>query len=212
MQQRISWEFHIGANFWLIALDAKARYQPMRLELPAFLSEQGSSREKNMSEKTALLFEKFKALSIEVTTYEHPPLHTVEESQALRGSIAGAHTKNLFLRDRKGAHFLVTALEDAEIDLKSIHHIIGASGRVSFGKPDAMEAYLGVRPGAVTPLGVLNDEGGQVKVVLDEDLMRHDIINAHPLHNEATTSITRADLIRFLEAVNHTPAILKVSR
>lgn len=165
-----------------------------------------------MSDKTAILFEKLDELSIDVTTHEHPPLHTVEESQALRGSIPGAHTKNLFLRDRKGQLFLVTALEDAEIDLKTIHHVIGASGRVSFGKPETMEACLGVRPGAVTPFGVLNDTEGQVKVVLDEDLMHHEVINAHPLHNAATTSIGKNDLLRFLEAVGHPPAVLKVSR
>lgn len=165
-----------------------------------------------MSDKTAILFEKLDELSIDVTTHEHPPLHTVEESQALRGIIPGAHTKNLFLRDRKGQLFLVTALEDAEIDLKTIHHVIGASGRVSFGKPETMEACLGVRPGAVTPFGVLNDTEGQVKVVLDEDLMHHEVINAHPLHNAATTSIGKNDLLRFLEAVGHPPAVLKVSR
>ncbi|KFB08525.1 prolyl-tRNA synthetase associated domain-containing protein [Nitratireductor basaltis] len=164
-----------------------------------------------MSDRSALLFEKLKELSIEVKTYVHPPLHTVEESQALRGTIPGAHTKNLFLRDRKDRHFLVTALEDAEIDLKSIHTLIGGSGRVSFGKADTMEAWLGVRPGAVTPFGAINDRDGHVKVILDEDLVKHDMVNAHPLHNEATTSLKTQDLIRFLEAVNHPPAILKVS-
>ena len=101
---------------------------------------------------------------IETTTVTHPPLYTVEQSQALRGQIAGAHTKNLFLRDRKDAHFLVTVGEEAEIDLKRIHTIIGASGRVSFGKPEKLLEYLGVVPGAVTAFGLLNEQRRQCQV------------------------------------------------
>lgn len=149
---------------------------------------------------------------IAVTTHTHPPLFTVEDSQGLRGEIPGAHTKNLFLKDRKDRLFLVTVEEDAQVDLKSIHHVIGASGRVSFGKPDRLMDALGVAPGAVTVFGVINDTDKKVTVVLDEALMAHETINAHPLHNEATTSIRREDLLRFLELTGHTPLVLKVSQ
>lgn len=151
-------------------------------------------------------------LGIAVTMHRHPPLFTVEQSRHLRGEIPGAHTKNLFLKDRKERYFLVTAEEDAELDLKSIHRLIGASGRVSFGKPDMLMALLGVVPGAVTPFGVLNDREGRVTMVLDEALMDSEIINAHPLHNEATVSLRWDDLLRFLEATGHPPLILKVSQ
>ena len=90
----------------------------------------------------------------------HPPLFTVEQSQSLRGSIPGGHTKNLFLRDKKGALFLVTALEDAVIELKSLHRLLGASGRFSFGSADLMRETLGIEPGAVTPFAAINDTGG----------------------------------------------------
>ena len=156
------------------------------------------------------LFARLAALSIEVTTVTHPPLRTVAESQALRGGIAGGHTKNLFLKDRKGNYFLLTAEEEATIDLKTVHHLIGASGKVSFGRPDELIALLGVIPGAVTVFGAINDEAGAVKIVLDEALLRHEIINAHPLTNEATTSIARDDLMRFLEATGHRPHVLKL--
>jgi len=151
-------------------------------------------------------------LGIEVETHEHPPLFTVEQSRGLRGDIPGAHTKNLFLKDKKDRFFLVTVEEDAQVDLKTIHHVIGASGRVSFGNPERLMTLLGVAPGSVTPFGAINDTGRQVTVILDQALAESEVINAHPLHNEATTSIRSVDLIRFLEATGHEPLILKVSQ
>ncbi|WP_028033691.1 prolyl-tRNA synthetase associated domain-containing protein [Chelativorans sp. J32] len=151
-------------------------------------------------------------LGIEVQTHNHPPLYTVEESRSLRGEIPGAHTKNLFLKDKKDRFFLVTAEEDARIDLKTIHHAIGASGRVSFGSGEKLLALLGVTPGSVTPFGAINDTEGQVTIVLDEALVESEVINAHPLHNEATVSIPSADLLRFLRSTGHEPLILKVSQ
>ena len=97
------------------------------------------------------LFAALDRLGIAHPTVSHPPLFTVEQSQSLRGAIAGGHTKNLFLRDKKGALFLVTALEDAAIELKSLHRRLGATGRFSFGSADLMMETLGVTPGAVTP-------------------------------------------------------------
>src|SRR4029077_1528573 len=121
-------------------------------------------------------------------TVTHPALFTVEQSRELRGTIPGAHTKNLFLKDKKDALFLVTALEDAVIELKSLHRRLGASGRFSFGSADLMGETLGVVPGAVTPFGVLNDHKGQINVVLDAELMAFAVINAHPLVNTMTTA------------------------
>lgn len=157
------------------------------------------------------LFDFLARLGIEVTTTRHPPLFTVADSQALRGEIAGGHTKNLFLKDKKDRFFLVTVGEEAIVDLKQIHHLIGASGRVSFGKPEMLMELLGVVPGAVTVFGLINDTGRQVSVVLDAALMENAIINAHPLTNEATTSIAAADLLGFIRATGHEPAVLKVS-
>ena len=138
-------------------------------------------------------------------------MRTVAESQALRGEIAGRHTKNLFLKDKKGSYFLVTVGEDALVDLKTIHSVIGAAGRVSFGSAKALEELLGLAPGAVTPFGVVNDEAGRVAAILDEELLRHDVVNAHPLVNTATTSIRPADLVAFMRAAGHEPAVLKVA-
>ncbi|PSH63821.1 DNA-binding protein [Phyllobacterium brassicacearum] len=156
------------------------------------------------------LMEYLTGLGIEVSTVRHQAVFTVAEAQDLRGQVAGVHTKNLFLKDKKDNFFLVTVDEEAEVDLKTIHTKIGAASRVSFGKPEKLLELLGLTPGAVSVFGAINDTQLRVKVVLDEDLMAHDIINGHPLTNEATTSIRTGDLLAFLRATGHEPLILKL--
>jgi Ala-tRNA(Pro) deacylase len=157
------------------------------------------------------LFAFLDRLGIAHVTVTHPALFTVEQSRELRGTIPGGHTKNLFLKDKKGGLFLVTALEDAVIELKSLHRRLNASGRFSFGAAELMLATLGIEPGAVTPFAAMNDSDRRVSVVLDEALMRHETVNCHPLVNTMTTSIARDDLIRFLEATGHPPRIMAVA-
>jgi Ala-tRNA(Pro) deacylase len=157
------------------------------------------------------LFAALDRLGIAHPTVSHPPLFTVEQSQGLRGTIPGGHTKNLFLKDKKDALYLVTAEEDATIELKSLHRRLGASGRFSFGSAELMLEMLGVTPGAVTPFGAINDTGRRVIIVLDADLMRHAVINAHPLTNTMTTSVGRDDLVKFLESTGHKPRIEPVT-
>jgi Ala-tRNA(Pro) deacylase len=157
------------------------------------------------------LFALLDRLGIAHRTVTHPPLFTVEQSRALRGEVPGGHTKNLFLRDKKGALFLVTALEDAVIELKSLHRRLGASGRFSFGSADLMREALGIEPGAVTPFAAMNDTAQRVAVVLDAAMMGQTTLNAHPLRNTMTTSIKRDDLVKFLEATGHPPRIVAVA-
>jgi Ala-tRNA(Pro) deacylase len=157
------------------------------------------------------LFAALDALGIKHATVQHPPVFTVEQAGLLRGRIAGGHTKNLFLRDKKHALYLVVAEEDAEIDLKGLHRLFGAGGRFSFGSSDLLAEVWGVAPGAVTPFGAINDKEARVTVVLDAAMMRHETLNYHPLVNTMTTSITRADLVKFLESTGHLPRIERVS-
>jgi Ala-tRNA(Pro) deacylase len=157
------------------------------------------------------LFAYLDRLGIAHRTVRHPPLFTVEESRALRGQIPGGHTKNLFLRDKKDALYLVSASEDAVIALKSLHRMLGASGRFSFGAAELMRATLGIEPGAVTPFAAINDTARRVTVVLDAAMMAAPLLNFHPLANTMTTSIARDDLVRFLEETGHSPRILAVS-
>ncbi|MGC4024414.1 MAG: YbaK/EbsC family protein [Mesorhizobium sp.] len=147
---------------------------------------------------------------IEVTTFEHPALHTVAESQELRGQIAGAHTKNLFLKDKKDNFFLLTVEETASVDLKTIHQIIGAASKVSFGKPEALMELLGVVPGSVSIMGLINDTSHRVKPFIAANLLESDVVNVHPLVNTATTSIKSDDLLRFVKATGHEVQVLKL--
>lgn len=166
---------------------------------------------KNPSINPADLFEYLSRLGLHAITIEHPPLRTVEEAKALRGDIAGAHTKNLFLKDKKGRFFLIVTGENARLDLKQVAAAIGASGKLSFGPADALAELWGVQPGAVTPFGAINDKDGRVQVILDKALMEEEIWNHHPLVNTMTTSIRRDDLIRFLEATRHPPKVVALS-
>lgn len=158
--------------------------------------------------KEARLLARLDALGIAVEIHRHPPLHTVAESREQRGALPGAHIKNLFLRDKKRTKWLVTVAEDAEIDLKALRRLLGASGNLSFGAPDMLRESLGVEPGSVTPFAVMNDDACNVTMVLARDLLAFDIVNAHPLHNEATAAIARDDLLRFLENCGHPPLVV----
>jgi Ala-tRNA(Pro) deacylase len=157
------------------------------------------------------LFAYLDGLGIAHKTFSHPPVFTVEQAKKLRGEVPGAHTKNLFLRDKKDNVFLVTALEGTDIDLKGLHRVLGASGRFSFGSANLLRELMGVEPGSVTPFGVINDTEPRVNVVLDPAMMEFETLNFHPLVNTMTTSIARDDLVRFLEATGHPPRIERLS-
>ena len=154
------------------------------------------------------LFARLRALGIATTTYDHPPLFTVEESKRLRGRLPGGHCKSLFLKDQAGQLWLVVTLEDRALDLKALRRQLGARKTLSFGSPDLLMEALGVTPGAVTPFGVMNDATGRVQVVLDERMLEHDPLNYHPLTNDQTTAIAPKDLLAFLEACGHEPRLL----
>ena len=150
------------------------------------------------------LFERLDDLGIAHTTVDHQPLHTVEESQALRGTIEGVHCKNLFLKDKKAKLYLVVVPEERQVPIQSLAKHIGAA-RLSFGKAELLEATLGVSPGSVTPFALMNDKALQVTVVLDQWMMAQPVVNYHPLRNDATTSLSADALLRFIHACGHQP-------
>lgn len=147
-------------------------------------------------------------IGIPVTVVEHEAVFTVEESAFLRGNIPGAHSKNLFLKDKKGRYFLVSARGDARIDLKRLHEVIGASGRLSFGSAEQLLERLGVTPGSVTAFAVFNDRDAAVTMVLDAGLIASERLNFHPLINTMTCGIDREDLLKFLRSTGHDPLIV----
>ena len=153
------------------------------------------------------LLDRLGRLGIETRTVEHPPVFTVEEAKALRGEIKGCHTKNLFLRNKKGAMWLLVCPENRAVDLKRLGERL-ESGRLSFGSADRLMKYLGVIPGAVSPFAIVNDTEEQVRVVLDRELLECDRLNFHPLDNSKTTSLSVQDFLQFLETERHGPELI----
>ncbi len=149
------------------------------------------------------LYALFGQLDVPFRVHAHPPLHTVEESRHLRGQIPGAHCKSLFLKDRKERLFLVVCLEHRRLNMKWLQGVLGCA-RLSFGRPEQLHRVLGVLPGAVTPFALINDrEARRVRVGLDAEMMRSELLNYHPLHNEATITLAREDFERFLAHCGH---------
>lgn len=150
-------------------------------------------------------------LGAETDTVEHAAVFRVGEGEEIKAGIAGAHTKNLFLKDAKGQLWLISAADRTQIDLKRLHHVIG-SARLSFGSAELMEATLGVTPGSVTAFALINDQADHlVRFVLDRVLAEAERVNFHPLTNTATTGIGQGDFRRFLAAVGVTPMIVDFS-
>ena len=146
------------------------------------------------------------ALGIAFEEQEHRAVFTVAESSALDARIPGAHTKNLFLKDAGGAFWLVTVPAQARVDLKALPRAIG-SKRVSFAKAEDMERLLGISPGSVTPLAMINAAPGSVTVVLEEGLAAAERVNVHPLRNTATIGLDGADILCLLTHWGHAPVV-----
>jgi Ala-tRNA(Pro) deacylase len=144
---------------------------------------------------------------IQAKTIRHPAVFTVEEAKTLRGNLHGCHTKNLFLRNKKGKMWLFTCPEDRAVDLKSLGETVGV-GRFSFASQDRLMKYLGLTAGSVTPFGLINDRTGAVGFVLDRAILQHEILNFHPLINTMTTAIRRADFLSVMETIGHAPLLI----
>ncbi|MBR57405.1 MAG: hypothetical protein CMH54_05025 [Myxococcales bacterium] len=140
-------------------------------------------------------------LAIEFTIDHHTAVFTVEEAKAVRGEWAGAHLKNLFLCDRKKERFwLIVALEHKVVRLRELGNAVGEPRGLRFANVDHLQEMLGVQAGAVTPFALMNESAEDVNVLLDQDILQYDQVNAHPLHNMATLRLTSNDLLRFMEA------------
>ena len=140
------------------------------------------------------------AKGIDQTTHDHPAVFRVDQGLALKAAMPGAHTKNLFLKDKKGRLWLISAAQDTVIDLKAVPKLVG-SDRLSFGNEALMAETLGVTPGSVTALGLINDVEKRVTFVLDRRLWEAEIVNFHPLTNTATTALDQAAFRRFLTEI-----------
>ncbi len=160
-----------------------------------------------MPKTSADLFAFLDAHGVAHCTYAHAPVFRVEEGAKIKAALPGGHTKNLFLKDAKGQLWLISALDDAQIDLKSLPQTIG-SAKLSFGSEDRLMAALGVRPGSVTAFALINDPEHTVRFVLDKALIAHDVVNFHPLSNDATTAVSRSDFVKFLSVLGVDPIMV----
>ena len=155
----------------------------------------------------AQLFAFLDSIAVGHRTLEHPAVFRVEEGREIKAALPGGHTKNLFLKDAKGRLWLVTALGETTIDLKTLHRAIG-SARLSFGSSALMAEALGVTPGSVTPFGLINDADRRVSLVVDAALLAAEPLNFHPLVNTATTAVSRAGFLGFLAALGIKPIVV----
>lgn len=155
----------------------------------------------------ARLFERLAALGIAHETVRHRAVFTVDEGRDLKAGLPGGHTKNLFLKDKKGRLALITAHEATEIALNHLHKPL-EFGRFSFGKPGLLKTVLGVAPGSVTPLALLNAPAGALTFFIDAALLDFAKIWVHPLANTASTGLAPQDLVRFAEAAGHPARLL----
>jgi len=147
---------------------------------------------------------------IAAARHSHPPVMTVAESDRLVPKLPGAKTKNLFLRDKKGArHFLVTVRHDLPVDLNALGSVLDA-GRLGFASPERLAKHLGITPGSVSLLALVNDTAGAVEFVIDRALWDAAAVQAHPLVNDATMVVPHAELERFLSATGHAPRVIDV--
>ncbi|MSP66757.1 MAG: prolyl-tRNA synthetase associated domain-containing protein [Alphaproteobacteria bacterium] len=161
-----------------------------------------------MDDARRRLFRHFESLGIDAPTVPYPAHKTVAEGKAQRGAMKGQFTKNLLLKDKKGRLYLVVVHEDRTVDLRTLHTRLGANGRLGFASADQMRAALGIEPGALTPLALLNDGAGAVTVVIDAVLMGSEQINFHPLINTESTGIAPRDLLAFIASCGREPAIV----
>jgi Ala-tRNA(Pro) deacylase len=152
------------------------------------------------------LYERFRALGIVWKTYAHAPVFTVAEADAVHLNVPGGHTKNLFLKDKKGGLWLVVVRDRLRVDLNALAKQLGAP-RFSFGSAELLVATLGLEPGSVTPFALMNDSAHLVRPILDEGMLAQGPLNFHPLRNDRTTAVAPGDLLRFVRACGHEPII-----
>jgi Ala-tRNA(Pro) deacylase len=143
--------------------------------------------------------------------YDHEAVFTCDQAEQAVPPIPAAHTKNLFLRDKKGQrHWLLVTLCSKAVDLKQVAGEIGAD-KLSLGSPERLAKHLGVTPGAVTILALINDPTHAVELLVDDDAWRADAIRAHPLVNTATLAIAQEDVRRFLLATGHKARVIQIN-
>ena len=188
-------------------LPYRPRRPPDKTEMTAIAADPASDVLHEPAYDRARLLTWMAEHGIEQTTHDHPAVFRVEEGLGLKAALPGVHTKNLFLKDKKGRLWLISAAQDTVIDLKRAHRAMG-SDRLSFGNETLLWETLGVRPGSVTALGLINDADRRVTFVLDRRLWEAAVVNFHPLANTATTALSQDSFRRVLALLDREPIVV----
>lgn len=145
---------------------------------------------------------------IAYATHRHPPVFTSEEADKHRGGFTGVSCKNLFLRNKKATrHFLVTLPTTERFDLDAFATSVGEK-HLSFGSPERLKEYLGVTPGSVSPMCLINDPKKRVEFFIHPTVLSAEQVSMHPNDNTASLWLTQAEFQRFLSSTSHPVRIL----
>lgn len=183
------------------SIEARTRTAPLTID---------TNHLKYMQISEESLYPLLQNLAVNYQRIEHPPLFTCEDGKKYSPKIDGAKTKNLFLRNNKGnRHFLVSISDTKTVDLKTLSSILECD-RLGFASADRMQRLLGVTPGSVTILALVNDTDSEVEFIIDQELAEAELICCHPLINTATLSIPNADLFKFIESTGHSAKVVTI--
>ncbi|MDR0969841.1 MAG: prolyl-tRNA synthetase associated domain-containing protein [Lentimicrobiaceae bacterium] len=145
------------------------------------------------------VFDTLDALSILYTTYYHPPIPTIEAAMAYWKEVDSSHCKNIFLRNHKGnRHYLVIFHCEKMMKISDLEQRL-KQGKLSFASEQRLEKYLDIKPGSVSPFGIINDKTKHVHLFIDENLLKSERLSFHPNDNTATVVISKDDFLKFLD-------------
>jgi Ala-tRNA(Pro) deacylase len=157
------------------------------------------------------LLDHLAGIGISAPIVDYPEHTSIEEGKKLRGTMTGTFTKNLLLKDKKGRLFFVTAYEDTDIDLKTLHTKIGGQGRLGFASADVVLETLHVGPGTLTPLALINDTEGRVTLVVDKELDGAEQVNFHPMTHTESIGLSWADFAAFVASTDREPVVVDLT-
>lgn len=160
-----------------------------------------------MNDHELLLY--FEHEGLDYDLHKHIPVFTTAEADAVMKLIAGARSKNLFLKDKKKNYILVSIIENKKVDLKRLSEQIKL-GRLSFCNESELLYFIGVSPGSVTPYGLIHDKDKIVNFFLDRDFMDNSLLNFHPLRNDRTVTLNRHNFLKFFDSIDHPPTIIDI--
>ena len=142
-------------------------------------------------------------LNIGYKKFDHVAVFTVEDAKKISQNILGTKTKNLFLRDKKKTnYFLVSTKDNKRVDLKKLAKRLGVK-KLSFASPQDLAKFLNLKPGSVSPFGLIYDKESRVKLIIDREILEEDRINFHPNDNRVTLNLKTEDFKKYLQSLKN---------